>query len=121
MTRELPVGWCLTPLSTLVQSKSGDSSLIKGKLASRSAPGLWPAFSASGQDVWHKGWQHEGNAVIVSAVGARCGKCFAARGQWSAIANTHVIFPNESLIDHEFLWYLINDEQYWIRSGTAQP
>ena len=59
--------------------------------------------------------------MIISAVGARCGKCFLARDRWSAIANTHIVFPNESVIDHRFLWYLINDEHYWVKSGTAQP
>src|SRR5436309_3496653 len=117
----LPNGWHRTPLSGVVEARSGNSKLIKGKLPSQPSPELWPAFSASGQDVWRDDWEYEGNAVIISAVGARCGKCFLARGRWSAIANTHVVFPNESVIDHRFLWYLINDEHYWVKSGTAQP
>src|SRR4030095_5779843 len=44
-----------------------------------------------------------------------------ASGKWSAIANTHVVWPEASKIERKFLWYRINDERFWIRSGTAQP
>jgi len=116
-----PQGWPEIALSDVVRNRSGNGKLIKGKLSSTPEPGYWPAFSASGQDVWNASWEHEGPAVIVSAVGARCGKCFRADGKWSAIANTHVLLPDTSKIDRDFLWYRVNDEKYWIRSGTAQP
>jgi len=66
-------------------------------------------------------YKEDGDAIIVSAVGARCGKCFLASGKWSAIANTHIIWPLKGGINIRFLWYRINDEQFWVRSGTAQP
>ncbi len=113
--------WEITRLLDVTRHHSGNSKLIKGKLSQTPAENLFPAFSASGQDVWREGYEAEGDAVIVSAVGARCGKAFLASGKWSAIANTHVVWPEPAKIDRKFLWYRINDERFWIRSGTAQP
>jgi type I restriction enzyme S subunit len=109
------------PLDKIARHHSGNSKLIKGKLHDAPADNLFPAFSASGQDVWHTEFDREGDAIIISAVGARCGKCFLARGRWSAIANTHVVWPDPEQANLKFLWYLLNDEQFWIRSGSAQP
>lgn len=111
----------MRPLSEVARSASGDSTLIKGRLQKEAGEGMYPAFSASGQDVFNDTFTHEGKAVILSAVGARCGKCFLASGKWSAIANTHIIWPDESLVDHRYLYYLLNDESFWVRGGSAQP
>jgi|688.fasta_scaffold61218_8 type I restriction enzyme S subunit len=111
----------LVPLDKVARHHSGNSKLIKGKLHDAPADNLFPAFSATGQDVWRDAFDREGDAIIISAVGARCGKCFLARGRWSAIANTHVVWPDPEMADIKFLWYLLNDEQFWIRSGSAQP
>lgn len=120
-SEDLPARWKSTRLLDVTRHHSGNSKLIKGKLNDAPAPDLFPAFSASGQDVWRDGFEFEGEAIVVSAVGARCGKCFLASGQWSAIANTHVVWPQADKIDRKFLWYRINDERFWVRSGTAQP
>jgi type I restriction enzyme S subunit len=110
----------LVPLNEITSHHSGNSKLIKGKLESSPNNNLYPAFSASGQDVWHSEYEREGEAIIVSAVGARCGKCFLASGRWSAIANTHVVWPDAKQVDLKFLWYLLNDEQFWVRSGSVR-
>ncbi len=120
--RAVPSAPCrVIPLDRIARHHSGNSKLIKGKLHDTPGENLYPAFSASGQDVWHTEFDREGDAIIISAVGARCGKCFLARGRWSAIANTHVVWPDPEQVDLKFLWYLLNDEQFWIRSGSAQP
>jgi len=116
----LPGGWVQASLAELVEHQAGNSKLIKGRLAQVPALGLLPGFSASGLNVWLETWDHEGDAVVVSAVGARCGKAFYATGRWSAIANTHVVKPSGA-VDARLLWYRLNDEGFWIRSGTAQP
>jgi len=120
-TANLPNGWMLIPLAELTTHKSGNSKLIKGRLSSLPDEGLYPGFSASGQDVWLDSWDYEGEAIVVSAVGARCGKAFLSEGRWSAIANTHVVQPLCEAVNLKFLWYRLNDERFWIRSGTAQP
>ncbi len=119
---ELPNGWVLEPLIKHITSKSGDSKIIKGKQSSKPQPGLFQGFSASGADVWVPEAHYQGKGIVVSAVGARCGKTFQAEGEWTAIANTHVLVPSrECGVDFKWLWYLTNDEDFWVRSGTAQP
>lgn len=113
--------WDRTTFSDVVRHHAGNSSLIKGRLASTEAAGLFPAYSASGQDVWCKHYEYEGDAVVVSAVGSRCGKAFATSGKWCAIANTHVVWPDGSKVDKKFLGYYIDDEDFWMKSGTGQP
>ncbi|HEY1768690.1 MAG TPA: restriction endonuclease subunit S [Chthoniobacterales bacterium] len=119
--KESGIGRYQVALDRVARHHSGNSKLIKGKLHDAPADNLFPAFSATGQDVWRDAYDREGDAIIISAVGARCGKCFLARGRWSAIANTHVVWPDPEKADIKFLWYLLNDEQFWIRSGSAQP
>lgn len=60
-------------------------------------------------------------AVILSSIGARCGKCFFTEGRWSSLANTQVLLPDPRRVDPRFLWFQLNDEGRWPRSGTAQP
>ncbi|AUX24526.1 subunit S of type I restriction-modification system [Sorangium cellulosum] len=121
MSGRLPEGWCETTLAALCSHRSGSSKLIKGKLHAEARPGRYQAFSASGPDVWRDTWEHEGEAIVVSAVGARCGKAFKARGRWSAIANTHVVWPDTRVLDLDYLFLHLDDEGFWAKGGTAQP
>ncbi len=113
--------WPLMPLGDLCLAKSGNSKIIKGTLPTENGGLLFPAYSATGQDVFSDGFDFDGDGIVISAVGARCGKCFFATGKWRAIANTHVILPKPGKADARFLWYLLNDESFWIKGGTAQP
>ncbi len=107
-------------LNNICRAVSSKNTLIKGKQIQGYRKGLYPAYSATGQDIWREEYEHEGSAIIVSAVGARCGKCFRADGKWTAIANTHIIFPKEG-IDRDYLFYNINKESFWEKGGLAQP
>lgn len=118
---KLPENWCWINLKSVLSHQSGNSKLIKGKLYAEKKNGLYDAYSASGQDVYTASYEHEGEAIIVSAVGARCGKAFLASGKWSAIANTHIVYTNDNLLDIRYLYYILNDESWWVRSGSAQP
>ena len=119
-TDSVPSGWTAVCFGDIVLSKSGNSKLIKGKLASSPSEGLVPAYSASGQDIWTNDAEWHVDGVVLSAVGARCGKTFLARGSWTAVANTHVLIPKTG-VDPKWLWYLTNDENFWVKGGTAQP
>ncbi|GMV67943.1 MAG: hypothetical protein AMXMBFR76_03820 [Pseudomonadota bacterium] len=119
--REIPQGWSWVALNEVAHHHSGNSKIIKGTLPGSPSEGLFPAFSATGQDVWRDEFEHEGPAIIISAVGARCGKCFKASGKWSAIANTHVVWPSTSVADRDFLWFKLNNEHFWVKGGSAQP
>jgi type I restriction enzyme S subunit len=113
--------WEKTTFANIVRHHAGNSTLIKGKLPQSPAAGLYSGFSASGQDVWCNHYEYEGDAMVVSAVGSRCGKAFAASGKWCAIANTHVVWPIVGKVDSLFLGFFVNDEAFWLKSGSGQP
>lgn len=116
----MEIQWKQFLLGEVCRSVSSRGSLIKGKQIQKYSVGLYPAFSATGQDIWREEYEHEGEAIIVSAVGARCGKCFRTDGKWTAVANTHIIFPKEN-VDRNFLFYQVNNENFWEKGGVAQP
>jgi type I restriction enzyme S subunit len=81
----------------------------------------FPAFSAAGQDGYVAIAEFHAPAIVVSAIGARCGKAFLAEGAWTSLANTYCVFPDISKAHPRFVWYQLNDENSWKKSGSAQP
>ena len=81
----------------------------------------FPAFGAGGMNGFLSEYEFEETAIVLSSIGARCGKCFYAQGKWTSLANTQLIFPDPSRADPKFLWFQLNDEKRWYRSGTGQP
>lgn len=65
----------------------GGSALTKAAYVERG----YTAYSAAGPDGFLDTYQVEGKGVVLSAVGARCGRTFRAAGRWSAIANTILV------------------------------
>lgn len=79
------------------------------------------AFSAAGPDGFvEKAEITDCDGVVLSAIGANCGKCFFASGNWTTLANVQSIIPKSGL-DARFLFYFVNRDGYWDRSGSAQP
>jgi type I restriction enzyme S subunit len=116
---EVPEHWEVQPAKLLITSISG-GGVIKGTCANEPEDNLYPGFSASGQDVWVENYDFDKPGIVLSAVGARCGKTFKADGKWAAVANTHCLFPTPRG-DRDYLWYLTNKEDWWEKGGTAQP
>jgi type I restriction enzyme, S subunit len=114
------VTWAEVALQWAVRRGSPGGALIKGEVASEPSPGLVPGYSASGQDIWLERSQFHGPGLVVSAVGARCGKVFHAEGSWGVVANTAVLLPRPGY-HPRFLWYCLNREDFWEKGGTAQP
>lgn len=117
----VPENWRVVLLADAIKNRSGNSKLIKGKLHEEPAAGRFQGFSASGADVWCDDYEHDGQAIIISAVGARCGKAFKASGKWCAIANTNITRPEPALFDFDFAYLVLNNEHFWVRGGSAQP
>jgi type I restriction enzyme S subunit len=115
-----PKHWVGLQIKHALRSASSSGSAIKGSVSNEDAEGLFPAFSASGQDVWTPNWVFDELGIVLSAVGARCGKCFKAEGKWAVVANTHVLLMNDQM-NRNFFWYLVNDEEFWQKGGSAQP
>ena len=112
--------WPMVRLNEVVKAKSGNGK-IKGRLLKKNNGSLFPGFSATGQDVFVENYDYDSEGIVISAVGARCGKCFLANGKWSAIANTHVLLPKNKKVMAKYVWLIVNDENVWIRGGVAQP
>jgi type I restriction enzyme S subunit len=113
--------WEATTFDRVLNHHSGAAAFIKGDLQARPGAGYYPGFSASGQDVWLRSYAHTGEALVVSAVGSRCGRAFRATGRWTAIANTHVVWPVERFVSCGFLRLYLDDEEFWLKGGSGQP
>jgi type I restriction enzyme, S subunit len=115
----VPEHWEVVASKRRISTRTGGTS-IKGNCSNEPTEGLYPAFSASGQDVWLEGYEYDVPGIVLSAVGARCGKTFRADGKWGVVANTHCLFPS-STTSRDFVWYITNQEDWWEKGGSAQP
>ncbi|MBC6441366.1 MAG: restriction endonuclease subunit S [Rhodospirillales bacterium] len=107
------VGYLIRPLAT--------SSTIKNTVELEQADDLFPGYSASGQDVWLPYYDYDGPAIVLSAVGAQCGKTFLADGKWGTVANTTAFGIDTSKASPKFLHYMTNQKDFWEKGGSAQP
>jgi len=112
-------GYKIAKLSEVCSIDWGNTNLTKEIYLKN---GKYEVFSASGSDGLSNDFEHTGEAVILSAIGARCGKCFYAQGKWTAIKNTIIIRPlkNQEII-LKYLFYILNNEAFWNKKGGAQP
>lgn len=112
---ELPKGW--------VEAELGDTSSVQwgntGITKKAYLPSGYTAFSASGPDGFLEHFEHDGEGIVLSAIGARCGKCFKSDGKWTAIKNTITITESYALRD--FLYFYVNNPRRWPNKGGAQP
>jgi type I restriction enzyme M protein len=83
--------------------------------------GEFPVFSATGNDGKADFFEQSGDAIIVSAIGARCGKCFWASEKWTAIKNTIIVREKKDRVLLKYLFQILNDENFWDKQGSAQP
>jgi type I restriction enzyme S subunit len=117
---DVPEGWAILPSQRVLKSRSAGGAPIKNTASLVELPGFVPAFSASGQDIWLSEAKFFGPGLVLSAVGARCGKTFKADGRWAVAANTHVLLVPESH-SRDYWWYVTNLGDWWDRAGAAQP
>ena len=99
-------------LDTVIKSLSVANAAIKNTASPIKIEGWYPTFSASGQDVWLPDYRFDQKGIVVSAVGARCGKAFKADGRWNVCANTHALSIDESIADRDYCWYMLNNIFY---------
>jgi len=116
----VPEHWEVMPVKRALRPQSCGNVAIKNTAAATPLNGYAPAFSASGQDVWLPRASHSGSALVLSAVGARCGKTFRADGEWGVVANTHILWPRAAQ-NRDYWWYVTNNEAWWDKAGAAQP
>jgi type I restriction enzyme S subunit len=59
--------------------------------------------------------------IVLSAIGAQCGKTWLARGKWSCIKNTIRFWSKDEYVSTEFLFIATEGQDFWPRRGAAQP
>jgi len=110
-------GWVETTLDKVSESSWGNTETTKSKYIKSG----YLAYSATGADGFLDWYDHDGTAVVLSAIGAQCGKTWFAEGKWTSIKNTIWLkSDNLNLLD-KYLFYLSNRPQFWQTRGQAQP
>ena len=113
--------WSNKRLDEVASVRQGGKLKLSGKHFVHEANDSYPAFGAGGLNGWLPIKEFDQQAVVLSSIGARCGKCFLTPDAWTSLANTQIIFADKTQVDAKFLWYQLNDEARWPRSGAAQP
>ena len=104
-------------LGDVCQIKWGDTSKTKASYIESG----FPAYSASGCDGFLPYYDHEGPGIVLSAIGAQCGKTWFANGQWSCIKNTIYLKAEPKVADTRYLYYQTKLPDIWPIRGAAQP
>lgn len=111
------------PAKRMLVPLRASSGLIKGQGLREPTDGAVPAYSASGQDVWLPASQAPATrpGIVLSAVGAQCGKTFLAdHPHWGTVANT-ASFGIAHGWCPEFVQQVLNQPDFWLKGGAAQP
>ncbi len=117
MASEWPPWWRRARLGDVADLAWGDTSTTK---AAYVADGI-PAYSASGPDGCLEYADFDRTGIVLSAIGADCGKTWLAKGKWSCIKNTIRFWASDPSVDTEFLYWLTCDPAIWPKRGSAQP
>lgn len=114
----VPKGWEVKALGEVADIQWGDTSTTK---ASYTASG-YTAYSASGPDGFMDHADIDRDGIVLSAIGAQCGKSWYAQGQWSCIKNTIRFWGlNEARASTQYLYFVTQSPSYWPKRGAAQP
>lgn len=112
----IPEGWMTSRLGEVATFKGGSTTTKSAYVDDG-----FRAFSAAGQDGYLPTFEVEGDGVVLSAVGARCGRTFWASGRWSSIANTIKILPKDASGMAIWLYFATANPAIWPKRGSAQP
>ena len=107
-------------LEDVAEANWGNTSLTKSSYSPLA--GKYPAYSATGPDGLLEHFEVEGSGVVLSAIGARCGKTWLAQGKWTCIKNT-IWFrsKDENLVMNSWLYWITSEPELWPSSSSAQP
>jgi type I restriction enzyme S subunit len=110
-------GWFEFTLDEVTECSWGNTETTKSKYVDSG----FLAYSASGADGFLDWFEHDRTAVVLSAIGAQCGKTWFAKGKWTSIKNTIWLKADNLKLIDKYLYYLSNREQFWQIRGQAQP
>jgi type I restriction enzyme S subunit len=113
----IPKGWHVKKLGDVADISWGDTSTTKASYVTDG----YPAYSASGLDGKLDHFDFDRTGIVLSAIGAQCGRTWLARGNWSCIKNTIRFWSKDSSVSTEFLFIATEGQDFWPRRGAAQP
>jgi len=114
---DIPKGWEVKKLGDLADISWGDTSTTKASYVEEG----YAAYSASGADGKLDHYDFDRSGIVLSAIGAQCGKTWLARGKWSCIKNTIRFWSKNEDASTEFLFIATEGQDFWPRRGAAQP
>ena len=114
---DIPQGWEVKNLGSLADIKWGDTSTTKESYVEKG----YAAYSASGLDGQLDHYDFDRMGIVLSAIGAQCGKTWLASGKWSCIKNTIRFWAKNECVSTEFLFIATQGQDFWPRRGAAQP
>ncbi len=109
-------GWKETTLGEVAEARWGNTSVTKRQYQ----PAGYVAYSASGPDGFVDWFEHDEPAVVLSAIGALCGKTWLADGKWTPIKNTIWFRPRDPCYLTKFLFLATSLARVWPIRGQAQ-
>lgn len=108
--------WPLVRLGDIADVSWGDTSTTKAAYVDQG----FPAYSASGRDGNLPHAAYERTGIVLSAIGANCGRTWLAKGHWSCIKNTIRFWSTSERADTEFLYWVTSARATWPIRGSAQ-
>lgn len=114
---KIPEGWQIDKLRKYADISWGDTSVTK---ASYQETG-YVAYSASGPDGYMEYFDYDRDGIVLSAIGAACGKTWFTKGKWSCIKNTIRFWSTNKSTGNEYLYLMSNNDSFWNKRGGAQP
>ncbi len=114
----MPKGWEVSPLGEVVDLTWGDTKTTKASYVSSG----YLAYSAKGQDGFLSTYKYDQIGIVLSAIGAGCGKTWLATGKWSCIKNTIRLLEKAEYLGAVPYVYLVTvNPDFWPKRGSAQP
>ncbi len=109
--------WRTVKLGAVADVSWGDTSTTKASYVKSG----FTAYSAKGPDGFLPHADYNRVGVVLSAIGADCGRTWLAKGQWSCIKNTIRFWATDPKVNTEFLYWVTRNSSLWPKRGSAQP
>ncbi len=109
--------WEVKRLQEVATADWGNTAITKASYRDHG----YQAYSASGPDGYVDWFERELDGVVISAIGAQCGKTWLAQGRWTPIKNTIWFEADGKKADISFLFRVTANPEFWPKSGQAQP
>lgn len=113
----IPADWKELRIGEFCDANWGNTAITKSSYVNSGIT----AFSASGPDGFVSWHERIGDGIVLSAIGALCGKTWLAEGKWTPIKNTIWMQVQSPDFSTKYLYYATGDPKFWPSRGAAQP